>query len=70
MGFFKDGKQHGISKYIIGNQIKFCKWKNGKKDKFFLNEEQFFNYFEPKEKKFLMYFQWDINQIKKFMEIL
>ena len=69
IGFWKEGKQHGISKYIKGNQIKYCRWKNGKKDKIYLNEDQFFNCFEPEEEKYLVYFKWDINKIKEYMEI-
>ena len=69
VGFWKEGKQHGIGKSIKGNQIKYCRWKNGKKDKMYMNEDQFFNCFEPEEEKFSEYFQWDINRIKEYMEI-
>jgi len=41
-----------------------------KKKKIFFNEEQFFNSFEPYEEKYLTIFQWDINKIKEYMEII
>ena len=67
IGFFKEGKQCGISKCISGNQIKYQKWKNGKKEN--LNEKQFFNFFAQDEIKFIKYFIWDINKLKEYMEI-
>ena len=69
VGFWKEGKQHGISKYIKGNQIKFCRWTFGKKDKIFVNEDQFFNSFEPDEERYKFYFLWDVSKIKEYLEI-
>ena len=69
IGFWKDGKQHGISKYIKGKQIKYCRWKNGKKEKIFLNEDQFFNNFEQDEEKYKTYFLWDNNKVKEYLDI-
>ena len=69
VGFFKEGKQHGIGKYINLKQIIYCRWKNGKNEKIFSNEEQFFNHFEPNEKNLSKNFKWDIKKVKEFMEI-
>jgi len=69
IAFWKDGKQDGIGKYIKGNTIKYAKWKEGKKEKVFSNEDQFYNSLEPKDEKYSTYFQWDINKLKTFMEV-
>ena len=69
IGFWKEGKQHGVCKYIKRNQIQYCRWKNGKKDKMFMNEDQFFNSFESDEDKFKFFFLWDINKLKEYLEI-
>ena len=69
IGFFKEGKQCGVSKCISGNEIIYRKWKNGKKENKYSNEKQFFNNFNQDEKKYTKYFKWDINKLKEYMEI-
>ena len=69
IAFWKEGKQHGVGKYLKGKTIKYGKWKDGNKEKIFSNEDQFFNSFDQKDEKYSIYFQWDINKLKEFMEI-
>ena len=69
LAFWKDGKQNGAGKFIKGKLVKYGKWKDGKKEKIFNNEDQFFNCLEPNEEKYSVYFQWDINRLKTFMEV-
>ena len=69
IGFWKEGKQDGVGKCIKGKTIKYGKWKEGKKEKNFSNEDQFFNSFENEDEKYSTLFKWDINKIKIFMEV-
>ena len=69
LAFWKDGKQNGAGKFIKGKNVKYIKWKDGKKEKIFNNEDQFFNSLEQNEEKYSVYFQWDINRLKTFMEV-
>ena len=71
IGFWKDGKQNGFGKYVKGNNVKFGLWNNGKKEKNFADEDEFFLGVDKSinEKKFIYYYKMDINEIKNFMEI-
>ena len=69
VGFWKGGKQNGVGKYIKGDSIKFGIWKDGKREKWFDNEEEFSNYLEPKDEKYLSIFQLNKNQLSKYIEI-
>jgi hypothetical protein len=69
VGFWKDGKQNGVGKYIKGEVIKFGIWEEGKKDKWFINEDEFANCLDPRDERFSSIFQWGKTQLKKFMEI-
>ena len=69
IAFWKEGKQNGVGKFIKDKTIKYGKWKDGKKEKMFHNEDQFFNTMDQTEEKYSVYFQWDINRLKAFMEI-
>lgn len=68
VGFFKDGKQHGLSKYIINDKIFYYQWDNGKKIFEFSNIDQLIQQMDPSEFKFQKYLKMQINELKKFME--
>ena len=69
VGFWKEGKQNGVGKYIKGDAIKYGIWKEGKREKWFDNEDEFANCLDPREEKFVYIFQWNKIQLKKFMEL-
>lgn len=69
IGFWKEGKQHGIAKFIQGNVVKYGLWINGYKDKWFDNEKEFYDNFNTKDKNIRHFFEYDTNEIKKFLEI-
>ena len=68
VGFWKNGKQNGIGKYINGELFKYGLWDNGIKIRWF-NENEFVNYLDINEKKYLIMFNMDVNEIKNFMQI-
>ena len=69
IGFWKAAKQNGPGKYIKDNKIKYGVWNDGKREKWFENEEEFINYLKPKEKKYLFAFQNNIDKLKKFLDL-
>ena len=69
VGFWKDGKQNGLGKYIKGNNIRYGVWKDGKKESWFGNENEFFNNLDGNFEKFKFMFRMEIGEIKNFMEI-
>ena len=69
IGFWRDGKQHGVAKYIKGNSVKYGIWVDGKKEKWFPSEREFFSCLDPRDEKYSIMFRMDLNDIKKFMEI-
>ena len=69
IGFWKDGKQNGIGKYIKDNNIIYGRWKDGKKEKEFISEEEFINCFNSLEAKYIKIFQWNKEMINNFMKV-
>ena len=69
LGFWKEGKQNGLGKYYKENGIKYGIWKEGKREKWLKNEDEFINYIDPKEEIYEPIFRWNKEQIKNFMEI-
>ena len=69
IGFWKAGKQNGVGKYIKGDAVKFGIWKDGKREKWFDNEDEFCNYSNPRDEKYSSFFQWNKNQISKYLEL-
>ena len=61
IGFWKEGKKNGMGKYIKGKIIKYGVWINGKKEKWFNDEEDFYENFQSKEIKYKNIFQWPDN---------
>ena len=68
VGFWKMGKQEGFGKYINKNKIKYGVWKNGKKEKKYENEDDFYNDLNINNINYSI-FQWNINKIKDFLEL-
>ena len=69
VGFWKEGKQNGVGKFIKDDIYKYGVWKNGTREKWFDSEEDFINFMEPKEEKFIFAFKNDIKKLKKFMDL-
>ena len=67
IGFWKEAKQNGVGKYIKGDIIKYGIWKEGKREKWFDNEDDFANCLDPRDEKYAPIFQWNKNQLKKYM---
>jgi hypothetical protein len=68
VGFWKDGKQHGPGKYIKGNDMKYGVWNDGKKERWFENENEFINSLNENELKFMGMLLKKINAIHEFMK--
>ena len=69
IGFCKDGQRSGLGKYIKGDSVKYGFWKNGKKEKFFENEKEFFNNIKNGKKVYINLFKMSIEDVKKYMEL-
>ena len=69
VGFWKEGKQNGVGKYIKDDIVKYGVWKEGKKVKWFENEDEFINFLEPKDEKYIFAFLSDKYKLKKYMEL-
>ena len=69
IGFWREGKQNGMAKFIKGNHSRYGIWIEGKKEKWFNNEEEFINNLDPYDEKYLPIFKWNINKINEFFEI-
>ena len=68
VGFWKLGKQNGAGKYIKGDMVRYGLWKNGKREKW-INEDEFADNLDPTEENYSYIFQWNIKQLRKFMDI-
>ena len=69
IGFWKEGKQNGVGKYIKDDIVKYGIWKDGKREKWFENEEEFLNSLDSENKRFIEFFQWVTNKIKKYFDL-
>ena len=58
-----------MAKFIKENLSRFGIWREGKKEKWFDNEEEFYNSLDPFNEKYSTFFQWDINKIYEFFQI-
>ena len=60
IGFWKDGKQNGFVKHINGDATMYGIFKNGKKEKSFETEDEFWNNFIDKNSlKYKTFFEMD-----------
>ena len=69
VGFWRDGKQNGVGKYIKGEVIKYGLWEEGKRENWFVNEDEFANCLDPRDERYASIFQWGRSQLKKFLEV-
>ena len=69
VGFWKEGKQNGVGKFIKDDVFKYGVWKNGKREKWFKDEEEFMEELKKKNKKYSFLFKSDINKLKKYMDL-
>ncbi len=58
-----------MAKFIKGNQFRFGIWREGKKEKWFKNEDEFINNLDPYDERYSSFFQWDVNKINNFFGI-
>ena len=69
IGFWRGGRQNGMGKFIKGKYIRYGIWREGKKQKWFKDQDDFFNSLDPYDEKYYIFFQWDNNKINEFFEI-
>ena len=69
ISFWKNGKRHGLGKYIKGEQINYQNWINNELINENMNEVDFMNSFTDDIKKYRFIFKMNINDILKFMNI-
>ena len=68
VGFWINGKQNGIGKFMEKNKVKFGFWKNGKKLKWFNNENEMFNFVDDEEKEFEFILKMNFDEICNFIK--
>ena len=69
VGFWREGQRFGLGKYIKGKNFKYGIWKNGKKEKWFEDEDEFMDNLNSDNEKFKNFFLLSVEEIKKTMEI-
>ena len=69
LGFWKNGKRHGLAKYIEGNHINYQNWVDNQLINENMNELDFMNSFTDDMEKFRFFFSMNIKMILKFMNI-
>ena len=68
IGFWKDGKQNGFVKLINGDITMFGLFKNGKKEKLYETENEFWNNFVDKNSmKYKIFFEMDKKNIFNYI---
>ena len=68
IGFWKEGKQNGFVKHINGDTILYGVFKDGKKEKVFENENDFWNSFiDIKNLKYKSFFEMDKNSVYNYI---
>ena len=65
----KEGKQNGVGKYIKDDITKYGIWKDGKKEKWFENEEEFLNTLNTENKSFYDFFLWNTDKVKNYLDL-
>ena len=69
VGFWKEGKQNGVGKYIKGEDVKYGVWKNREREKWFDYEDEFVSCLDQNDEKYASLFQWGRSQFKKYIEL-
>ena len=69
IGFWKEGKQSGFVKYINDDKIKYGLYNNGKREKWYENNNEFLNDFIKFDTnhKFKTFFEMDKNNIDNYL---
>lgn len=67
LGFWKEGKQEGVGKYINGNEIRFGLWSNGKRIKQYTGESEAVSELEQNQLRFKNLFKYELNDIVNFL---
>ena len=63
LGMWLAGKQHGIGKYFSKKGVKYGKWNQGERIKWFKNDENYTDLMEENEKKYIWLFKLDLKQV-------
>lgn len=67
IGFWKDGKQDGVGKYVTQNKTKFGFWENGVRQKWYKTEKDAMNDLGFSQLKFVKLFSSDIDSVTEFL---
>lgn len=63
LGFWKDGKQHGVGKYVKNNVVKYGQWLNGERIRFFDSYLDAMNHIPEDMLSYQFYFRLDVDKI-------
>ena len=69
IGFWKDGKQNGFGKYIKGDECKYGIWKEGKREKWIDNVDDFINKLNPEHEVYQVITTYNKEKLKILMDI-
>ena len=69
IGFWSGGKQDGIGKYMDKKRTKYGIWKNGKRVKWFIEENEIYEFLDGELKKFKIYFQMNFDKLNEYLDI-
>jgi hypothetical protein len=70
IGFWADGKQNGVGKYMDCQRIKFGIWENGKKLKWFSDESEIYPFLDEEKERFQDFFKFGFDEMSCFIEQL
>jgi hypothetical protein len=68
IGFWKNGKQDGVGKYINPKMSRFGIWREGERTKWYNNEKEAFNSLKNTEKIFKDLFQLTMQDVFKLFQ--
>ena len=67
--FWKEEKQNRVGKFIKNDIVKYGVWKDDKRIKWFENEDEFVNFLEPKDEKYIFEFAMNQYKLRKYLDL-
>ena len=67
IGFWSEGKQNGIGKYMDSQRVKFGIWERGKKLKWFNDENEIYEILDEDKKKYKDFFRFSFEEMCNFI---
>lgn len=67
IGFWKNGKQDGVGKYINLNNTRYGYWTNGERTKWFTTDEEAIQNLNSEQKKYTNMFKYGLRDIAEFL---